>query len=119
MILADTSVWIDHLRHGNASLAHSLHDASVVTHPFVMGELACGNIRMRQQVLSLLSRLPTVAPVSHNEALHFLESRSLSGKGLGWVDVHLIAAAVAARIPLFTLDRRLAAVHLSVARPAG
>jgi predicted nucleic acid-binding protein len=116
MILADTSVWIDHLRHGNASLAHSLQNAKVVTHPFVIGELACGNLRMRQQILSLLSRLPAVSPVSHDEALHFLESRSLSGKGLGWIDVHLIAAAVAARIPLLTLDRRLAAVHTSVAR---
>jgi predicted nucleic acid-binding protein len=115
MILADTSVWIDHLRHGNTSLANYLHDAMVVTHPFVIGELACANFRMRQQVLSLLSRLPTVTPVSHNEAVHFLESRSLSGKGLGWIDVHLIAAAVAARIPLLTLDRRLAAVHATLA----
>jgi predicted nucleic acid-binding protein len=116
MILADTSVWIDHLRHGNTSLAHSLHLATVVTHPFVIGELACGNLRMRQQILLLLSRLPTVSPVSHDEALHFVDSRSLSGKGLGWIDVHLIAAAVTARIPLLTLDRRLAAVHASVAR---
>jgi predicted nucleic acid-binding protein len=116
MILADTSVWIDHLRNGNASLTHSLQNAQVVTHPFVIGELACGNLRMRQQILSLLSRLPTVTPVSHDEALHFLESRSLSGKGLGWIDVHLIAAAVTARIPLLTLDRRLAAVHANVAR---
>lgn len=115
MILVDTSVWVDHLRRGNETLARSLRDAQVATHPFVIGELACGNLRTRHQLLALLARLPTVSPVSHEEALHFLETRNLSGRGLGWVDVHLVAAAVAAQMPLLTLDRRLAAVHAAIA----
>jgi predicted nucleic acid-binding protein len=115
MILADTSVWIDHLRHGNQRLAQSLADAQVLVHPFVIGELACGTLRARSEILSLLARLPAVRAVSHEEALHFLDTRKLSGRGLGWIDVHLLAAAVASRITLWTLDRRLAAVQSLVA----
>jgi predicted nucleic acid-binding protein len=111
VILADTSVWVDHLRHGNQRLAQSLQDAQVLVHPFVIGELACGSLRARSEILSLLARLPAVRAVSHEEALHLLDTRKLSGRGLGWIDVHLLAAAVASRITLWTLDRRLAAVQ--------
>jgi predicted nucleic acid-binding protein len=115
VILADTSVWIDHLRHGNQRLAQSLQDAQVLIHPFVIGELACGTLHARSEILSLLARLPTVRAVSHEEVLHFLDTRKLSGRGLGWIDVHLLAAAVASRVTLWTLDRRLAAVQPRVA----
>jgi predicted nucleic acid-binding protein len=115
VILVDTSVWIDHLRHGNQRLAQSLHDAQVLVHPFVIGEMACGTLRARREILSLLARLPTVRAVSHEEALHFLETRTLSGRGLGWIDMHLVAAAVASRVAFWTLDRRLAAVYSLVA----
>jgi predicted nucleic acid-binding protein len=115
VILADTSVWIDHLRQGNQRLGELLHDAQVAVHPFVIGELACGTLRARGEILALLGRLPAVPAVSHEEALHLLESRALAGRGLGWIDVHLVAAAVASRVTLWTLDRRLAAVQSVIA----
>jgi hypothetical protein len=81
----------------------------------VIGKLACGTLRARGEILSLLARLPVVRAVSHEEALHFLDTRKLSGRGLAWVDVHLVAAAVVSRVAFWTLDRRLAAVHSLVA----
>jgi len=109
MILVDTSVWVDHLRRGNAALAALLQDARVACHSFVIGELACGVLHNRRELLALLGRLPQVPEVSHDEALGFLHSRRLAGRGLGWIDVHLLATAALARLPLWTLDRRLAA----------
>lgn len=109
MILVDTSVWVDHLRRGNARLAALLQDAQVACHAFVIGEIACGSLRNRRELLALLGRLPHVEEVSHQEALGFLHSRRLAGRGLGWIDVHLLATAALARLPLWTLDRRLAA----------
>ena len=109
MILVDTSVWVDHLRRGNAALAALLRDARVACHPFVIGELVCGTLRNRRTLLALLERLPQVPEVSHDEALGFLHSHRLSGRGLGWIDVHLLAAAALSRLPLWTLDRSLAA----------
>jgi predicted nucleic acid-binding protein len=115
VILADTSVWIDHLRRGNAALAASLDRGDVATHPFVIGELACGRMRARHQILAMLRGLPSVATMSHDEATHFLEAHRLSGQGLGWIDIHLLGAAILADIPLVTLDARLAAAHARVA----
>lgn len=115
MILADTSVWIDHLRHNNQRLAQLLQDGQVLVHQFVIGELACGNIRARGEILSLLTHLPALPALSHDEALHFLDARKLSGRGLGWIDVHLLASAVASRVTLWTLDRHLAAAQSLVA----
>jgi hypothetical protein len=108
MILVDTSVWVDHLRRGNARLAALLQDAQVAIHAFVIGEVACEALRNRRELLALLGRLPHVAEVSHEEALGFLHARRLAGRGLGWIDLHLLAAAALARLPLWTLDRRLA-----------
>jgi predicted nucleic acid-binding protein len=108
MVLADTSVWIDHLRRRSDRLADLLLDEEVVCHPFVIGELACGHLADRDTVLALLDRLPVLAPVSHAEARAFLDGNHLSGCGVGWVDVHLLAAARAARAVLWTHDRRLA-----------
>jgi hypothetical protein len=108
-LLVDTSVWVDHLRRGNDALAQHLREGHVWAHPFVIGELACGRLRRRVEVLSLLGALPHAPVVDHVEALAFLESRALAGHGLGWIDVHLLASARLARIGLWTLDRRLQA----------
>ena len=109
MILADTSVWIDHLRRGNARLAELLQAAFVTCHPFIIGELACGKLRSRAELVALLGALPAARVATHEESLVFLETHRLMGKGLGYVDVHLLAAAMMDRTPLWTLDRRLAA----------
>ena len=108
MILADTSVWVDHLRRGNATLAGLLTDGQIACHPFVIGELACGTLRHRQEILEGLSSLPGLTLVDHHEALAFVDAHKLAGKGLGWVDVHLLAAALVSGAALWTLDRALA-----------
>lgn len=115
MILVDTSVWVDHLRRGNAALTGLLTGAEVACHPFVVGELAGGNLRNRLEVLSLLQSLPSTPEVGHEELLRFVERHRLMGRGLGLIDVHLLASSRLAAIPLWTLDRRLreAAIVLS------
>ncbi len=108
MILVDTSVWIDHLRVGNPRLKSLLHDEQVLTHPFVVGELACGSVRNREEILGLLRALPEARVAEHHEVLTFVESRRLSNRGIGWVDAHLLASALLSGVPLWTLDRHLA-----------
>jgi len=117
MVLVDTSVWVDHFRRGLPELARLLETGSVVCHPFIVGELACGNLKNRREILELLQTLCTCPVASHEEVLHFIESHHLMGCGLGYVDVHLLASARLSGIPLWTLDHPLtvAAVHLHVA----
>ena len=110
MLLVDTSVWIDHFRQGVPLLGDLLSAGEVATHPFVIGELACGNLKNRREIIALLSSLPPVKLASHSEALHLVEVQSLSGTGIGWVDVHLLSAALLNRVPLWTRDRKLHAV---------
>jgi predicted nucleic acid-binding protein len=107
-VLVDTSVWVDHLRHGEALLQDLLTSGQVVTHPFIIGELACGNLAHRAEILRLLSELPTVSVASHEEVLHLIEQHRLQGKGLGWLDVHLLTSALINHTPLWTRDRKLA-----------
>ena len=107
-MLVDTSVWIDHLRRGNSALAARLQNGEVEIHPFVVGELACGNLRRRDEILALLRSLPEVTRGEHDEVLSLVESKRLAGRGLGWVDAHLLAAALLHRTTLWTLDKRLA-----------
>lgn len=109
-MLVDTSVWIDHLRRGNAILVALLEQTQVWTHAFVVGELACGNLAQRDKLLSALTALPHAPIAGHDEVLAFLESHRLMGRGLGWVDIHLLASARLAKLPFWTLDKRLAAV---------
>jgi predicted nucleic acid-binding protein len=109
-LLADTSVWIDHLRGRSAALAEELEAARVWTHPFVIGELACGNLANREEILSLLTALPQTPVADHAEVLALIEARQLMGRGLGWVDVHLLASATLAAVPLWTSDKRLSTV---------
>jgi predicted nucleic acid-binding protein len=108
VILADTSVWVHHLRQGNDRLGGLLSDGQVACHPFVVGELACGNLKNRTEVLLLLGRLPSAVPATHGEVLTLIEARRLMGRGLGWIDAHLLGAAVLQGFGLWTLDRRLA-----------
>jgi hypothetical protein len=111
VILVDTSVWVEHLRHGSAALASELEAGQVLTHPFVIGELACGMLRNRREVLGLLAGLPSTPTATNTEALDFLEERGLMGRGIGFIDVHLLASAMlAAPARLWTSDRRLAAI---------
>lgn len=118
MIVVDTSVWVDHLRIGLPSLVDALDDGLVLMHPFVFGELACGNLKNRTEVLQLLGDLPAAPTVTDAEARAFIERRSLMGRGIGYVDVHLLAAtALAVATRLWTRDRRLldAAMKLDLA----
>ncbi|MBI4081670.1 MAG: type II toxin-antitoxin system VapC family toxin [Candidatus Lambdaproteobacteria bacterium] len=111
MILVDTSVWIDHLRQGTPALSAMLDAGQVLMHPFVLGELACGKLRNREEVLRLLGELPMAPAVIDAEARAFIEGHTLMARGIGYIDVHLLASTVlAAPARLWTRDRQLAAV---------
>jgi predicted nucleic acid-binding protein len=106
-VLVDTSVWIDHLHRTDPELVALLRETLVVMHSAVLGELACGTIPNRREFLSLCLALPRVANVSFEEALALLENRMLWGRGLGWTDIHLLAATLVSRTLLWTRDRLL------------
>jgi predicted nucleic acid-binding protein len=110
VILVDTSVWVEHLRHGLPRLATLLQEGEVLIHPWVIGELACGNLRNRSQVLDLLQGLPAAMVASDTEVLLLIEREQLMGRGIGYIDAHLVAAARLSHCRLWTQDRRLAAV---------
>lgn len=107
MVLVDTSVWINHFREDNPKLKALLLEIEVVSHPFIIGELACGNLKNRKEVLSLLETLPSSHVVTDGEFHHFLELHSLMGKGIGFVDIHLLASAKLSRIHIWTEDKNL------------
>ena len=110
MILVDTSVWIDHLRHGDVELTRLLNIGQVLTHRFVIGELALGSLQNRNTILSALQNLPHVTVASNEEALHFIETHALFGTGIGYVDAHLLAAVcLSPGSLLWTRDKRLLA----------
>ena len=110
MMLVDTSVWIDHFRHGDAALTTALEAGQVWMHSFVLGELACGNLRSRAEVLSLLQALPPMPVSTDKEGLLFIDQHALMGRGIGYVDVHLLASARLGGTLLWTRDKRLHAV---------
>ncbi len=111
MILVDTSVWIDHLRTGDDMLVQQLNSSKVLMHPFVLGELACGNLSNRKEILTLLKDLPKSSVATDNEVLFFIEQHKLMGRGIGYIDTHLLAAvALNGSARLWTRDRRLRAV---------
>ncbi len=110
MTLVDTSVWVDHLRKGNKDLRLLLEENEVLTHPFVIGELSCGILKNRAEVLQLLKELPSALAAETEEVLNFVETRKLWGHGVGWVDVHLLASALLSHSKLWTLDKRLEAL---------
>ncbi len=111
MILVDTSVWIDHLRSGDEDLTALLNRSQVLVHPFVLGELACGNLANRDEVLGLLKDLPRSPVATDNEVLIYIEQQTLMGRGIGYIDAHLLAAvALEGTARLWTRDKRLHAV---------
>ena len=115
MILVDTSVWVDHLRSGDAQLVDLLERASVIMHPFVVGEIACGRLRDRLSILELLQDLPAAAVADSAEVLGFIERHVLHGKGIGYVDVHLLASvALTDGAKLWTRDKSLRAVAVAL-----
>lgn len=117
MVIVDTSVWVSHLREMNNELANLLDNGEVACHPFVVGELACGDLKNRNEVLSLLQALPMGIKAEDEEVLELIESNRLMGKGLGYVDIHLLASALLTGIPIWTQDKKLAqvasALHIS------
>jgi predicted nucleic acid-binding protein len=111
VILVDTSVWVDHLRRSEPQLVQALESGWVLSHPFVIGELACGDLHNRAHVLAALESLPQSPMATHAEALTFLHRYKLHGYGAGWIDIHLLAStALAAGSLLWTRDKRLAGV---------
>ena len=115
MILVDTSVWVDHLRAGEPHLASLLSDNQVLGHPMVIGELACGNLRNRDEVLRFLKGLPALPLATHDEVFYLIEERRLMGRGIGFIDAHLLAAtALAAPAKLWTKDMRLLKVAVGL-----
>ncbi len=107
MILVDTSVWVDHLRRTDAQLAGLLNAGAVLGHPFVLGELALGNLKNRKSILGAMSELPQVPVAQDEEVFGFIETHRLHGRGLEYIDVHLLAAArLYPSTSIWTRDRR-------------
>jgi len=104
MVLVDTSIWISHLRDDYPELKELLLEGKVVCHSFVIGELACGNLKNRREILSLMNALPMAIQAEHEEILRFIETHHLIGMGLGYIDVHLLASALLSGISLWTHD---------------
>jgi predicted nucleic acid-binding protein len=100
MVLVDSSVWIDHFRNGNDQLVELLNEGDVFCHPFIIGELACDNIKNRQEILSALQALPQSALIEHHEIMIFIEKNQIMGKGLGYVDMAILASCLVTGIPL-------------------
>ena len=108
MILADTSVWVDHLRNGNADLTRHLNSSEIIIHDFIIGEIALGSLRNRPEILSLLNHLPKTSVAMHSEVMAMIDRQMLYSKGIGYVDAHLIASCLLGpHITLWTFDRRL------------
>jgi predicted nucleic acid-binding protein len=107
VILVDTSVWINHFRKGGSNLRELLSKDLVLVHPFVVGELACGNLKNRARILSDLEALPAAVSATHEEVMRLIEDRKLWGLGIGWIDAHLLASALLSDCQFWTLDGRL------------
>ena len=107
MILVDTSVWIDHFHQSDEDLIELLLSNQVCIHPFILGELSCGNISNRKEVISLLRTLRSIDLVEDDEVFILIKDRKLFGKGLGFIDIHLLASAMIHHIPIWTRDKSL------------
>ena len=107
MVLIDTSVWSAHLREGQADLIGLLNDSYVICHPFIIGELACGSLKNRKEILSLLQSLPVTTVAEHEEVMQFIDDHKLMNRGLGYIDVHLLASAMLSGVSILTFDKKL------------
>jgi len=108
MVLADTSVWISHFRGSTSHLSKLLNRGIIATHPFVIGELSCGNMKDQEEILELMEALPEAVGAEHEEVMEFIDSQGLRGHGLGWVDAHLLASALLTSTPIWTENKHLA-----------
>ena len=119
MILVDSSVWINHFRHTDPRLQELLVRDLVSLHPFVLGELACGNLHKRAETIAYLEMLPAAAVAPELQVLHLLENRHSWGTGLGWIDMHLLASALIGGLRLWTAGGAVAGAgeRLGVAFP--
>ena len=106
-VLVDTSIWVNHFRSSNPHLEGLLDNTEVICHPLIIGELACGNLKNRKEILALLSSLPMAPEVEYDEALEFIEYGELMGKGIGFIDVMLLASSRLAARPIWTNDTKL------------
>lgn len=107
MVLVDTSIWVNHFRYGHHYLQELLLENEVYCHPFIMGELACGHLKNREEILSLLKNLPRASILYDDEILHFIEQEKLMGLGIGYIDIHLLASAMVSDLLLWTADKKL------------
>jgi predicted nucleic acid-binding protein len=107
MILVDTSVWIHHFRVSNPDLCRHLDDGQAAAHPLIIGELACGNLPQREQTLRDLEALPSAQVCLEREVRDFIELHQLMGKGIGYIDAHLLASSLVSGLTLWTRDKRL------------
>lgn len=114
MVLADTSVWIHHFRRADPELSRLLDNGQIAMHPFVLGELCCGNLPARARTLADFGRLPSVTLALNREVCEFVEHRALMGLGIGFIDAHLLASALLDAVPLWTRDRRLRDIAASL-----
>lgn len=110
MILADTSIWIDHLRTGDDAFAEILSIGGVCIHPFIIGEILLGSLSNRRDIQRMLSDLPPVSVASDREVLFFINTHKIYGRGIGWIDTHLLVSAKLSGVPLVTRDKRLGMV---------
>jgi predicted nucleic acid-binding protein len=110
MVLVDTSVWIDFLRKGDPLLSDLLTEGEVLTHPHIIGELRLGNIPKRKSFLGLIENLPVSTQATDDEVTYMIEENKLYGKGIGYIDAHILAASIMSSTPLWTLDKRLDAL---------
>lgn len=117
MILADTSVWIYHFRQPYSFLREYLDGEQLLMHPFVAGELACGNLKERASTLMEFQRLPRASTASNAEVMALIESSRLYGRGIGWTDAHLLASALVSNCVFWTLDQRLASAATDLGIP--
>lgn len=118
MVLVDTSIWIDHFRRGRSQLRELLCEGQVLCHPYIIGEMACGYLEPRAEILKLLQQLPQSELAEQDEVLNFIEKRRLVGTGIGYIDAHLLASALLSRAAIWTRDQRLikAIEHLNIPR---
>ena len=106
-ILVDTSVWINHLRERDQNLSHLLEQGLVACHPFIVGEIACGGIKNRQEIINLLNDLPSTEILDHSDIIDFIENRKIMNKGIGYIDVHLLGSVLVSDTRIWTFDKAL------------
>ena len=116
MILVDTSIWVDHFNKSDTDLVKMLNSGKVCIHPFIIGELSCGSISNRREILTLLNALPQVESALDEEVFTLIENKKLYGIGLGFIDVHLLASALLNDVTIWTRDKTLkkAATNLDI-----